>query len=176
MFCRFAAVFVPTILALFMLSGCEQLNALGGPPVNPAIAPLPGEVTAHFVVGQDVNVIEVRALDPGALRSAVLIDPQGTRTPAYSIEIEPSPEESNYYGGSYSASGLQNLGGGMIPYAIRGQPQVTTTFIGQNASVALIRPTEPAAYLQSWAKSRIEVQLGDGAGARTVTIPAPEPI
>ncbi len=162
---------VAGVLAL-ALAGCSAISA----PItaaSPDRAPEFGQVVARFVSGQDIEVIEVRSLDNVAVRSAELVLPEGKPLPAYSIDTVPNPTVQGM-------AGMPNLDiagyAGRANSSLPGTPQSSTTFVGQIASVALIRLDEPRAYRQVWQNSTIQVGLGDGPGARMVTLPAPKPL
>ena len=112
---------------------------------------------ARFVTGRDVDVIEVRALESRAIRSAVLAMPDGTRVPAEQIDAEASP--------SLPAS---------LPPTV-GYASSSTTLVGQIASVALVRLTDAQAYRVGWKGASVEVVLGDGADRIEQRLPAPPP-
>jgi len=142
----------PIILAgLLGLTGCTA------PPVSPDAAPRFGEVKARFITGRDVDVIEVRALETGAIRAATLVMPDGTRIPAEQVDAEGSPSLPPPI-----VTGI-GLGG------------TSTTLVGQIASVALVRLTDSAAYRQAWKGAVIEVTLGDGPGRFDQKLAAPPP-
>jgi len=137
-------------LALLLL-----MAACAAPPVPADLAPRFGEVKAHFIKGQDVNVIEVRALDAVAIRGAVLIMPGGARVPAEQINADRSPSLPQ---GPINGIGLNTT---------------DTTLVGQVASAALIRLPDPPAYREQWKQAVIDVTLGDGPSRRTERLAAP---
>jgi hypothetical protein len=142
----------PIILAgLLGLAGCTA------PPVSPNAAPRFGEVKAQFISGQDVDVIEVRALETSAIRAATLVMADGTKVPAEQINAEASPS--------------------LPPTAIAGVglSVPSTTLVGQIESVALVRLPDPPAYRQAWQHAVIEVTLGDGPGRTEERLAAPPP-
>lgn len=141
-------------IALAALLG---LAACTAPPVPADLAPRFGEVKARFVTGQDINVIEVRALETSAIRAATLIMPDGTKVPAEQIDAEGSP---NLPTGPTTGIGLGST---------------SATLVGQVASAALIRLPDPPAYRQAWKSAHIEVTLGDDAGRYTERLAAPPP-
>jgi hypothetical protein len=146
----------PRLRSVF-LAALLGLAACAAPPVPADLAPRFGEVKARFVTGGDVNVIEVRALEVAAIRSATLIMPDGTRVPAEQIDAEASP---NLPAGPTEGIGLGSS---------------TTTLVGQIASAALIRLPDPPAYRQAWKGAAIDVALGDGAGRHVERLAAPPP-
>ncbi|HWK45573.1 MAG TPA: hypothetical protein VNT30_12690 [Stellaceae bacterium] len=159
------------------LAGCAEIGfGTGVAPVDPNAAPGFNQVVARFVSGQDVDVIEVRSLDPAPMRAADLVAADGTRMPAESIDVEASPTRTTPFDPT-GIGGIPTFNSaiGMQPIA-PGQPQRVTTLVGQNASAALIRPDDPASYRRSWRTAHLEIRLGDGASARIVTLPAPAPL
>lgn len=142
---------------IIVLTGLLGLAGCTAPPVSPDTAPRFGEVKARFVTGRDVDVIEVRALEASAIRSATLVMADGTRVPAEQIDAQDSPD----------------LPPGIINSV--GLATSTTTLVGQIASVALIRLPDPPAYRQAWKSAAIEVTLGDGPGRITERLVAPPP-
>jgi hypothetical protein len=142
-------------IVLAMLLG---LAACAAPPVSSSTAPRFGEVKARFVTGQDVDVIEVRALGTSAIRSATLVMPDGTRVPAEQIDAEASPR----------LPGPVGLDTGLASSSV--------TLVGQIASVALVRLPDPPAYRATWKDAAIEVVLGDGADRTQQRLAAPPPL
>lgn len=137
---------------LALLVGCSA------PPVNPDATPHFGQVLARFVAGRDDQVIEVSSLDRIAIRQAVLVMPDGKPVLAYSIDAGQNDE-------------TPVLGSGEP-----GMPAAHIAPIGQILSVALIRVPDPDDYAHGWREARVEVDLGDGTGKRTVILAAPAPI
>jgi hypothetical protein len=147
------------LVGALVLAGCTA------PPVSSDTAPRFGEVKARFVKGRDVDVIEVRALETIAIRSAVLNLPGGVRVPAEQIDANASPEVPNRLAtatGQYQAPPV-------------GQSAPTITLVGQIASVALIRIPDPQAYRDGWKNATIDVQLGSPGDQRNDRLPAPPP-
>lgn len=138
-------------VSLLALAGCAA------PPVSSATAPRFGEVKARFVTGQDVDVIEVRALETSAIRAATLVLPDGTRVPAEQIDADASP----------------NLPDQFAPAV--GRASSSTTLIGQIASVALVRLPDAQTYRAEWKSAVIEVVLGDGPSRIAERLAAPPP-
>jgi len=142
------------ILLLAVLAGLAGCMA---PPVSSSTAPRFGEVKARFVSGQDVDVIEVRALETSAIRSATLVLADGTRVPAEQIDADASPTLPDLFAPAV------------------GRASSSTTLVGQIASVALVRLSDAQAYRLGWKDAAIEVVLGDGAGRITERLAAPPP-
>ena len=82
-------------LAMVMVGLGLALAACAAPPVRRADLPDFGEVKASFALGQDIQVINVRALDRLPITSAVLVLPDGDRVTAYSIDEQKDPSYSN---------------------------------------------------------------------------------
>ena len=141
-----------------VLAALLGLAACAAPPVSSSTAPRFGEVKARFVTGQDIDVIEVRALETSAIRSATLVMPDGTRVPAEQIDAETSP----------------NLPDSFAPAV--GRLSSSTTLVGQIASAATVRLPDPPAYRLSWKDAVIEVVLGDGADRIEQRLAAPPPL
>jgi hypothetical protein len=140
-----------------VLAALLGLAACTAPPVSSSTAPRFGEVKARFVTGQDIDVIEVRALETSAIRSATLVLPDGTRVPAEQIDAEASPSLPD-------------------PFAPAvGRASSSTTLVGQIASAATVRLPDPQAYRLAWKDAVIEVVLGDGAGRIEQRLAAPPP-
>lgn len=133
------------------------LAACAAPPVSSGTAPRFGEVKARFLTGEDIDVIEVRALDTGAIRQAVLVMADGSRVPAEQIDAEASPTLPDPFSPAV------------------GRPSSSTTLVGQIASAALLRLPDPTLYRLGWKGAMIEVILGDGAGRITERLAAPPP-
>jgi len=142
------------ILLLTVLLGLAGCMA---PPVSSSTAPRFGEVKARFVTGQDVDVIEVRALETSAIRSATLVLADGTRVPAEQIDADASP----------------TLPDAFAPAV--GRASSSTVLVGQIASVALVRLPDAQAYRQGWKDAAIEVVLGDGSSRIAERLAAPPP-
>jgi hypothetical protein len=163
--------------AAILLALTLALSACGAPPVSVADYPVFGQVKAAFVNGQDQHVILVRALDRLALTDATLILPDATRIPAESIDTQPNPTTSSFGQGDRTfalvANQVQAIGGDVPMPPNPGNPPVTTTMIGQVASVALIRLPDLADYREIWQQAKIQVRLGLGSDSRTEMLPAP---
>jgi hypothetical protein len=119
-------------------------------------------LTARFERGGLVDVIVVTAIDRLPLRSAVLVVPEGERTPAYSLDLTNSPVDQPPLGEAV----LMATPGSLRP----------VTRINAILSVARIRLPDPVNYGNIWRQSRIELHFGDpGGGERDMTLPAPAP-
>jgi hypothetical protein len=140
------------IPALLLLAGCGE-GAL--PPSGPL-----EHITAEF--GALSDVIVIRAVDRLPLRRAELVDPDGERIPAYSLDVFSSPEVEPP----------------AVQQALGQTPGMPYQVTNMNAMVAtaLIRLPDPTRYAKSWQQWRVELRLGDaGSGERDLTLPAPAP-
>jgi hypothetical protein len=152
------------------------LAACSAPPVTPSDYPSFGEVKAGFAAGQDIQAITIRSLDRLPLTSAVLVLPTGERVPADSLDQLRDPKVSNQMGLGAISGDVAVVGGFMPRLTGPGQPQGTTQFIGQIASVALIHIPNLATYKEQYPAARIEVHLGFAPDDRVETLPAPQPL
>jgi hypothetical protein len=116
--------------------------------------------TARFEALSDVIVVNV--VDRLPLRSAVLVEADGERVPAYSLDVRSSPVvEPSQEAAIFMAS--------------PGVPRQVTR-IGVMSSTALIQLPDPTRYAQGWRDWRVELRIGDsGSGGRDVTLEAPKP-
>jgi hypothetical protein len=137
--------------ALLLLGGC-------GEGTVPPSAPLE-RITAEFAALSDVIV--VTAVDRLPLRSAELVDPEGERTPAYSLDVSSSPMVEP----STAEQALRQTPG--MPYQV--------TNVNAMVATALIRLPDPTRYAKSWQQWRVELKLGDPGDERDLTLPAPAP-
>jgi hypothetical protein len=167
--CRIHRLAVPGLILALGLASCAA------PPARRVDVPEFGEIKVSFAVGQDVQVINVRALDRLPITSAVLELPTGERVPAYSIDRQTDPSFSNQITLGAPTSDVVNVGGAVPFLAGPGLPQVTTRLIGQIASVGLIRIPDLAAYREQWPKSRILVHMGLAPDDREEALAAPQP-
>jgi hypothetical protein len=141
------------LVLLLVLAGCGGGHRGGGVPAD--LPPL--SLTAGFKPRGVANEIVVHAVDWRPLRSAELVAPDGERTPAYSLNVIPSPVDR----------------GSLMEQITPGAPRA----VGQTGtmdSTALILLPDPVAYAKEWRRWHIEVVLGDpGVGRIAVTLPAP---
>lgn len=139
------------LVLLLVLAGCGGHGG-GVPPGIP-----PQSLTAGFKPRGLADVIVVHALDWRPLRRADLVAPDGTHTPAYSLNVIPSPVDR----------------GSLMQQITPGSPRPVTQ-TGIMDSTALIRLPDPVVYAKEWRFFHIDVVLGDpGAGGIEVTLPAP---
>jgi hypothetical protein len=143
---------VAAFLAVLFLAGCGEGTVPPGGPLD--------HISASFGALNDVVVVS--AVDRLPLRSAVLVDPDGERIPAYSLDVSSSPSVAVSIG----------------EQAMRQTPGSPYQVTNMNAMVAtaLIRLPDPTRYAKTWQQWRVEVTLGDpGSGGRDLTLPAPAP-
>jgi hypothetical protein len=163
-----------TTRALLLALGLG-LAACSAPPERRSDVPDYGEVKVLFALGQDVQVINIRALDRLPLTAAVLVLPSGERVPAYSIEQVNNPSFTNNVTLGGQSNDIAAIGAGAPMLAGPGMPEHTTKLIGQIASVGLIRVPDLASYRQEWQAAKIEIHLGLTPDARVEVLPAPQP-
>jgi hypothetical protein len=156
---------------LAVLAACTE-----APP--PAAAPPPG-VTASFPPGALANVVQVRALDPLPLRTAELVAPDGTTTPASSIDVSANPTaiagqtafKDPWRTSSLGPNGLNPMPDATSDPTVNSQHQLLLT-----VSIAQIAPPDPVAYRRDWQSYKIRLGfVGSGHQLETRDIPAPEP-
>jgi hypothetical protein len=152
-----------------------SLTGCGAPPVRQADVPSFGEVKALFVLGQDVQVINIRALDRLPITAAVLVLPTGEQVAAYSIDQQKDPTLSNSLALGGPTGNVTGIGGGVPLLAGPGMSPITTVLTGQVASVALIRVPELAIYRTVWPQSKIKVHMGFAPDDRVEILTAPQP-
>ena len=152
------------------------LAACGAPPVLRTDVPDYGEVKALFVLGEDIQVINIRALDRVAISAAVLVLPDGERVPAYSIDQQRNPTYSNRTPiGALSTDSVIGIGGGVQLLNGPGMNPQTTVLIGQIASTALIRVPDLQGYREVWPKAKLEIHMGFAPDEQVETLAAPQP-
>lgn len=137
------------------------------------------ELKAGFPPGGVTNMIEVDAADRLPLRSAELIAPDGSATPASSVEAADSPlfaagqytSDSPWKFGAAGGPGHLEIAAGQSGATLRSENQVLT--IVSTASVPL---PDPVAYRKDWQHYRIRLGFGVPPGeVQTREIAAPEP-
>lgn len=162
---RLLPIRLASLLPLLLLAAC------GGNP--PDSLPVPS-ISASFPPHGLADVILIDAVDPLPLRSAELIGPNGTATPASSIDVTPQP---GFLGGQNTARdptqggiGDLNLPDPIAP-GIRSEGRLLITI-----SKAQIPLPDPVAYRNSWQNYRIRLEFGTPPGRiETREIPAPAP-
>ena len=156
---------------LAVLAACTD-----APP--PIAAPAPG-VTASFPPGGLVNVIQVNALDPLPLRTAELIAPDATATPASSIDADANPKtiagqsafKDPWRTSSLGTNGLNPMPDASIDPSVYSLHQILMT-----VSTAQIAPPDPVAYRRDWQGYKIRLGFaGAGNQLEMREIAAPEP-
>jgi hypothetical protein len=157
---------------LVALTACAD-----APPPGGAI-PQQG-VTASFPPGAVTGAIRVDALDIEPLRTAELVAPDGSTTPASSLDVDPNPQRlggQNAVADPWRASGLGANGINPLPNgppgAARSQDQLLLM-----VSTADIPLPDPVAYRQNWGKYKIRLSFaaGDRLDVREIPAPAPPP-
>ncbi len=165
---------LPALLPLVLVVACGG----GGP------APLPtASVHTGFPPRGIADLIVIDATDRLPLRLAELIAPDGTATPASTIDVNPSPRRDggqrvvgDPWRGSLPEDGNVAMnaaqGGGFAAPAVLSQSQLLITL--SSASIPL---PDPIAYRRDWARYRIRLGFGTPPDAvETRELPAPEPL
>ena len=164
---------LPVLLPLVLLAGCD-----GVPPPSPT-----GE-TAQLRVGFPphgvVDTIVVNAIERLPLRTAELVAPDGTATPAASIT---SDAAANRAAGQWDAThqwhdpvtGDSAFAALTMPHieagaAMRSQGQLLA--IVSTADIAL---PDPVAYRRDWQHYRVRLSFGTPPAGETREIAAPQP-
>jgi len=160
--------------ALLLILGLS-LAACGAPPVRSADVPSFGEVKAVFALGQDIQVINIRALDRLPITGAVLVLPTGERIPACSVDQVNNPTLVNGLSLGGETGSVTGIGANVPFLAGPGMSPGKTVLIGQIASVALIRVPELDVYREVWPQAKIEVHMGFAPDDRVETLAAPKP-
>ncbi|SRR5258707_4413089 len=165
--------FLPLLLPLLLIGACED----GGPPPSLPVA----DVRAGFPRGAVVDAIQVDAVDRLPLRGAELVAPDGSATPASSIDVVRDPAggagqrvaEStwqNAVSDTRSAAAL-TMFDAQAGAALRSREQLLAT-----VSSATIPLTDPVAYRRDWVHYRIRLTFGTApAEIERREIAAPEP-
>ena len=136
-------------------------------------------VRASFPPGGVAGVIRVDALDTLPLRTAELVAPDGTATPASSLDANPNPQTISgqaaiadpWRSSMLGANGINPLPSGAPDPLVRSRTLLLLT-----VSTADIALPDPVAYRRDWATYRI--RLGFGAAGNRLDIreiPAPPP-
>jgi hypothetical protein len=175
---RFLLLPLVVLLPLLAIAGCDEVVSLPpGPPPPPGAT---AEVTAAFPRGGLVDTIVVNAVDRLPLRSAELVAPDGSATPASYIDVAASPRfatgqraAGNSWQRSF-ASGVAApalaIGSGQTFAAVESREQLLANF-----STADIPLPDPVVYRRDWARYRIRLTFGTPPGAELRELPAPAP-
>ncbi len=167
------------LLPLSPIAGCDEIGALPpGPPPPPGVT---AELHAGFPRGGIVDTIVVDAVDRLPLRSAELVAPDGSATPASYLNVDASPAFAA--GQRIVANPWQRtLAGGdaaSAPAFVTGQASAALQSRGQllaNVSTADIPLPDPVLYRRDWARYRIRLTFGTPPGTvETRELPAPAP-
>ncbi len=159
------------ILPLALLLGA----CADAPP--PSTGPQPG-VKVSFPPGALVNVIRVDALDSVPLRAAELVAPDGTATPAASLDVVNNPRANSGQAtvtDPWRASMLGPNGIPLLPSAgldptARGHETLLLM-----VSTAEIPLPDPVAYHRDWAKYRVRITFATGGAPDIRELAAPPP-
>ena len=165
---------------LMLLSCVIALAACAGAPPPGAGAPQPG-VTARFPPGGVAGVIRVDVLDPLPLRTAALVAPDGTMTPASWLDVAANPVRlagqtslsDPWRASIFGTNGLNPLPSGPTDPAPRARTEVLLTVATADLTIA-----DPVAYQRDWQGYRIRLGFaaaGDQLETRDIPAPAPPP-
>jgi hypothetical protein len=167
--------FLPLLLPLLLIGACQDG---GGTP------PLPlAQVTAGFPRGAVVDAVQVDAIDPLPLRAAELVAPDGSATPASSIDVVRDPGSSTGQRAAEAAwqdpvSGSSVVAALTMPNAEAGAALRSRTQLLTTVSSATIPLPDPVAYRRDWTRYRIRLSFGTPPGVvdtREIAAPAPPP-
>jgi hypothetical protein len=164
------------LFLLIPMLGCESGGA--APP-----GPPPATATLRVRFGGLVDTIEVNAVERLPLRSAELVAPNGTATPARTIDVASSP---SFAAGQWALSNRWDdpLTGNSALAALRlGNTQAAAALRSQERLLAMVSNAEiplpdPVAYRRDWEKYRIRLTFGTPPGdvdTRDLAAPAPPP-
>lgn len=160
------------LASVIVLGACSD----GPPPAAPAQG-----VVASFPPGAVVTVIRVAAFDALPLRAAELVAPDGTVTPASSLDVENNPRTTGGQSGvtdPWRSSMLGTNGTPQMPNATIDPTMRSQTRLMLMASTAEIPLPDPVAYRRDWANYRIRVSFAAAGGqldTREIAAPAPPP-
>jgi hypothetical protein len=164
---------VPILLPLVALAACVAAAAPAGAQEAPA------QVRAWFPPHGIIDTIEIDAIDRLPLRAAVLIAPDGGRTPARYIHNDAAPHNASgqwavthtwqdaVTGDNAFAAATQNLAAGT---ALHAETQLLAV-----ASTADLPLADPVAFRRDWRHYRIRLTFGPPDEAASEEIPAPAP-
>jgi hypothetical protein len=165
-------------LAPFAVAACDGGGLILEPPAPPGPT---AQVRVGFPAGGVADTIVVTAVERLPLRAAELLAPDGTVTPAGSIDLDASPRfaTGQWAAGDPWRSGL--AGNGAMPAvalqhaeagaALHSREQLLATV--SSADIAL---PDPVVYRRDWRRYRIRLTFGTPPGdAETRELAAPEP-
>ena len=164
-----------------MIAGCEGGGFLPpGPPQAPGST---AQVRAGFPRGGIADTIAINAIERLPLRAAELVAPNGTTTPASSIDVDASPSftAGQQVAGDPWQNALSGSGSAAAPdllhpeagAAIESRAQLLATV--SKAEIAL---PDPVVYRRDWAHYRIRLTFGTPPGeveSREIAAPEPPP-
>ena len=169
------ALSLPLLLLLAVLpGGCGS----GGAPPR---APPPAAAQVRVGFGGLVDTIEIAAVDRLALRAADLVAPDGTTTPASSVDVANAPRLAT---GQWAASnpwqdavtGNSALAAMTLGHAQAGAALQSREQLLAMVSTAVLPLPDPVAYRRDWQHYRIRLGFGTPPGeTETREMPAPAP-
>jgi hypothetical protein len=165
---------LPVLLPLLLIAGCEY----GGAPPQPGAT---AQLRASFPRGGIADTIVIEATDRLPLRAADLLSPDGSTTPAGSIDVDDSPSfaTGQRVAGDPWRNSLSGSGSGAtlsLPLAQPGAALRSREQLLATVSSAEIALPDPVVYRRNWAHYRIRLTFGTPPGeVETREIPAPEP-
>ncbi len=152
------------------------LAACGGGGGGATAGQRPYTAVARFLPGDEVTVIQVTVSDRQALRGADLVGPGGTVIDAESIDARQGVDyQSSIF--RPSVGGETGVAGFALPLGGFGNsaPASQTVNSGQVLSTALIRLTDPQAYVKDWQQWQIRLRIGDPPNVNVLSLAAPQP-
>jgi hypothetical protein len=165
---------LPPILPLALVAGCG--GAL--PPAGPA-----EELHAGFPPHGVADTIEVYAVERLPLRSAELVAPDGTATPASYVNVANSPEfaTGQWATGNLWSQAVTPSNG--IPAVATQNVQAAAAVRSEAALLATVSTADlplpdPVAYRRDWTHYRIRLTFGTPPGeveTREIAAPPPPP-
>jgi hypothetical protein len=164
--------FLP-VLPLLLLAGCEAGSGPASLPID--------TVRAGFPRGSVIDAIQVDAVDRLPLRVAELVAPDGSASPASSIDVVQNPTfESGQRAGEGAWRDVVSNGNAAaaltMPNAAANAALQTQTRLLAMVSSATIPLPDPVAYRRDWPQYRIRLTFGTPPGEiQTREIAAPEP-
>jgi len=171
---------LPVLLPLLLIAGCADGRAPPPPGSLGALGPS-AQLRAGFPRGGIADTIVIDAVERLPLRTAELLSPDGTVTPAGSIDVDASPSFAtgqrvagdpwrNSLSGTGSAATLS------LPLAQPGAAMWSREQLLATVSSAEIALPDPVVYRRDWRRYRIRLTFGTPPGeVETREIPAPEP-